>query len=208
MQPGRYQTVPTSTIHFTATRCISCILKTNAHLKLDENKYHDKRFLARNNRSYGPNPPKRFPCLLPTPVTSVNNDQVGSWRRAWTVVTLWHSDGTRARQIAVLVAAMINCDEVFFASDQHCPHEVLPVCEKGVVRYALALWFLAPPSSAPHKGKKGPLREEPEPRAARTACAAAQSLFADTPGASMAHLTCTVGMATPDCDEGAACCAR
>ena len=27
-------------------------------------------------------------------------------------------DGTRARQIAVLVAAMINCDEVFFASDK------------------------------------------------------------------------------------------
>lgn len=55
---------------------------------------------------------------------------------------------------------------IFFASDQRCPHEVLPVCKKGVVRYALALWFLAPPSAPlalpPHKGKKGPtaMREE------------------------------------------------
>ena len=52
---------------------------------------------------------------------------------------------------------------IFFASDQRCPHEVLPVCGKGVVRYALALWFLAPPASPePHEGKIGPMREARE----------------------------------------------
>ena len=37
---------------------------------------------------------------------------------------------------------------ILFASDQRVPHEVLPVRASGVVRYALALWYLAPATAA------------------------------------------------------------
>ena len=41
---------------------------------------------------------------------------------------------------------------VLFASDQRVPHEVLPVTSSGAVRYALALWFLAPAAPTPAAG--------------------------------------------------------